>query len=145
MTAIWAFLQTLFGSARNAWRRGTGMRLYDRQGREVAHSGFGQRDERHMIFASTLGVFPAGMRPFGNGGEGLRAAVIDSTHRGLLLRLPLIFRGVVSDKMRRFGYHVIEAEGLQVDIAERFILDGEAFPGGCYQLSLGPKLRFVVP
>src|SRR5687768_2424902 len=145
VTAFWAFLQTLFGNARNVWRRGTPMRLYDSEGREVPHSGFGRHDERHLIFASTLGRFPAGMRPFGNDGEGLRAAVIDSTHRGLLLRLPLIFRGVVSEKIRRFGYHVIEAEGLQVDIAERFILDGEAFPGGRYELSLGPKLRFVVP
>ena len=85
------------------------------------------------------------MRPFGNHGAGLRAAVIDSTKRALLLRLPLIFRGIVSPKMRRFGYHVIEAEGVQIDITERFILDGEAFPGGRYQLTLGPKLRFVVP
>jgi len=145
VTAIWAFLQTVFGTAGNTWRRGTPMRLFDAHGREIAHSGVGRRDERHLVFASTLGRFPAGMRPFGNGGEGLRAAVIDSTHRGLLLRLPLIFRGLVTPRMRRLGYHVIEADGLQVDTAERFILDGEAFPGGRYQLSLGPKLRFVVP
>jgi diacylglycerol kinase (ATP) len=145
VTALWAFLQTLFGNAGNIWRRGTPMRLCDGHGRELPHSGFGRREERHLIFASTLSRFPAGMRPFGNDGEGLRAAVIDSTHRGLLLRLPLIFRGVVSEKMRRFGYHVIEAEDMQIDTGERFILDGEAFPGGRYQLSLGPKLRFVVP
>ena len=145
VTAIWAFLQTLFGNARNVWRRGTPMRLHDASGAELAHSGFGRRDERHLVFASTLGRFPAGMRPFGNHGAGLRAAVIDSTKRALLLRLPLIFRGIVSPKMRRFGYHVIEAEGVQIDITERFILDGEAFPGGRYQLTLGPKLRFVVP
>jgi hypothetical protein len=30
-------------------------------------------------------------------------------------------------------------------VAGRFILDGEAFPSGRYELSLGPKLRFVVP
>jgi hypothetical protein len=145
VTAIWAFLQTLFGRSGNAWRRGTPMRLYDESGRELAHSGFGRFGERHLVFASTLGRFPAGMRPFGEGGEGLRAAVIDSAHRGLLLRLPLIFRGVISGKMRRFGYHVAEADGLQIDLSERFILDGEAFPAGRYRLSLGPKLRFVVP
>ena len=75
----------------------------------------------------------------------MRAVVIDSTHRGLLVRLPLVFRGVISPRMVRLGYHVVEADGLQVDIADRFILDGEAFPAGRYQLSLGPKLRFVVP
>jgi hypothetical protein len=145
VTALWAFLQTLFGNARNSWRRGTPMRVSDAQGDELAHSGFGRSDERHMIFASTLGRFPAGMRPFGNDGEGLRAVVIDSTHRGLLVRLPLVFRGVISPRMVRLGYHVVEADGLQVDIADRFILDGEAFPAGRYRLSLGPKLRFVVP
>jgi hypothetical protein len=36
-------------------------------------------------------------------------------------------------------------ETLRLDIGDRFILDGEAFPAGRYQLSLGPKLRFVVP
>ena len=145
VTVIWALLQTLFGNARNVWRRGTPMRLLDEQGREVPHSGFGRRDERHLIFASTLDRFPAGIRPFGNDGEVLRAAVMDSSHRGLMLRLPLVSRGIVSERMRRLGYHQIAADGLQIDIAERFILDGEAFPGGRYRLSLGPKLRFVVP
>lgn len=145
LTAVWALLQTLFGRARNVWRRGTSMRLWDVKGRELPHSGFGRPDERHLIFASTLSHFPAGIRPFGRGGEGLRVAVIDSAHRGLLLRLPLIFRGFVSPRMRRLGYHVIAPDALELDIAERFILDGEAFPAGRYQLSLGPKLRFVVP
>jgi diacylglycerol kinase (ATP) len=144
-TAIWAFLQALFGSERNVWRRGTPMRLFDEQGHELPHSGFGRPDERHLIFASTLSRFPAGMRPFGNDGEGLRAAILDSTHRGLFLRLPLIFRGIISERMRHFGYHLIQADGLQIDVADCFILDGEAFPGGRYRLSLGPQLRFIVP
>ena len=145
LTAIWALLQTIFGNDSNVWRRGTQMRVFDGQGRELPRSEFGRHDERHLVFASTLSRFPASILPFGNHRAGLRAAVIDSPHRGLLLRLPLLFRGVISPKMRGFGYHVLEAEGLQVDIADRFILDGEAFPGGRYQLSLGPKLRFVVP
>jgi len=145
LTAIWALLQTIFGSASNVWRRGTPMRVFDADGRELEHSGIGRRDERHLIFASTLSRFPASIYPFGNEGSGLRAAVIDSPHRGLLLRLPLVFRGIINERMRSFGYHVLEADALQVDISERFILDGEAFPAGRYQLSLGPKLRFVVP
>ncbi len=145
VTAVWALLQTLFGSMGNVWRRGTAMRLWDRNGRELPHSGYGRRDERHLIFASTLTRFPAGMRPFGHSETSLQAAVIDKAHRGLLLRLPLIFRGLVSPKMRRFGYQVADAEDLKIDIADRFILDGEAFPAGRYRLSLGPKLRFVVP
>jgi hypothetical protein len=145
VTALWSLFQALFGGPANAWRRATPMRLYDGDSSELPHSGHGKRDERYLLFASTLGRFPAGMRPFGDPPQGLSAAVIDSAHRGLLLRLPMIFRGQVSERMRRFGYHVFRPETLQVDIAERFILDGEAFPGGRYGLSLGPKLRFVVP
>lgn len=145
VTAGWAFLQTLFGTAGNVWRRGTPMRIYDEQGRDLAHSGFGRRDERHLVFASTLNRFPGGIHPFGKRDEGLRAAVIDSANHGLLLRILQVFRGRVSEGMRHFGYHVVEGEGLQIDLGERFILDGEAFPAGRYRLSIGPKLRFVVP
>lgn len=145
LTAFWSLAQAFFGKADNVWRRGTPMRVIDDQGVELAHSGFGPSDERYFMFASTLSRFPAGMRPFGERGEGLRAAVIDTAHRGLLLRLPLVFRGLVGERLLRFGYHVIQDDALQLDIGDRFILDGEAFPAGRYRLSLGPKLRFVVP
>ncbi len=145
VTAIWSLFQALFGRAGNLWRRGTPIRLFDERGSEVPRSEFGERDERYLIFASTLSRFPAAIKPFGTGAGGLRLAVIDSAHRGLLLRLPLIFRGVVSPRMRAFGYRVLDAEGMEIDIGEQFILDGEAFPPGRYRLSLGPKLNFVVP
>ena len=145
VTAIWALMQGLFGSDNNLWRRGTAMRLFDAEGSELPHSGHGRADERFLMFASTLGVFPASIKPFGLDPTGLNAAVIDGAHRGLMIRLPLVFRGLISPRMRSFGYHVAPADGLQVDIADSFILDGEAFPGGRYRLSLGPKLRFVVP
>ena len=145
ITAFWSLAQALFGSAGNFWRRGTPMRVADDEGREVEHSGFGRPDERYFMFASTLGRFPAGIKPFGEGSTGLRAVVIDSAHRGLLLRLPTVFGSLVEEKLLRFGYHVVRSDALQLDIGDRFILDGEAFPAGRYRLSLGPKLRFVVP
>jgi len=145
ITAFWSLAQALFGRAGNLWRRGTPMRVTDDDGREIEHSGFGHPDERYFMFASTLGRFPAGMKPFGDSNEGLRAVVIDAAHRGLLLRLPVVFRSLVGEPLRRFGYHIVEAEALKLDIGDRFILDGEAFPAGRYRLSLGPKLRFVVP
>ena len=145
VTAFWSLAQALFGSADNFWRRGTPMRVTDDESREIEHSGFGRPDERYFMFASTLGRFPAGIKPFDEHGGGLRAAVIDSAHRGLLLRLPSAFRGLKAERLRRFGYHAFEADALQLDIGDRFILDGEAFPAGRYRLSLGPKLRFVVP
>jgi hypothetical protein len=145
LTAVWSLAQAFFGKADNHWRRGTPMRVLDADGTELPHSGFGKPDERYFMFASTLGRFPAGMKPFGDHHDGLRIAVIDSPHRGLLVRLPLVFRGWARDRLLRFGYHVVQADAFQLDIGGRFILDGEAFPAGRNRLSLGPKLRFVVP
>jgi hypothetical protein len=145
VTAIWGLLQALFGSERNPWRRGTPMRLFDSEGRELLHSGIGRVDERFLIFASTLGRLPAGIHPFGALKAALRLAVIDNSRFGLMVRTPMVFGGVISEALRRRGYHVHGMETLRLDIGDRFILDGEAFPSGRYQLSLGPKLRFVVP
>jgi diacylglycerol kinase family enzyme len=145
ITVVWSLLQALFGGPRNLWRRGTPMRLADARGGEIPHSGVGPVDERYLVFASTLDRFPAGLRPFAEAAGPLRVAVLDNSSRGLLLRLPLIFRGKVSERMRRLGYNVVTDESLEIDLSGRFILDGEAFPAGRYHLSLGPKLRFVVP
>lgn len=145
VTAVWGVLQALFGNERNPWRRGTAMRLFDAEGRELPHSGHGRPDERFLVFASTLVRLPAGIHPFGALKAALRLAVIDNSRFGLVIRTPTVFRGVVSESLRRRGYHVHGHETLRVDLGGRFILDGEAFPAGRYQLSLGPKLRFVVP
>lgn len=145
ITVVWSLLQALFGSRGNVWRRGTPTRLTDGRGREIPHSGIGLAHERYLVFASTLDRFPAGLRPFAQAPGLLRAAVLDNSSPGLLLRLPLIFRGKVSERMRRLGYHLVADDALEIDLGDRFILDGEAFPAGRYRLSLGPKLRFVVP
>lgn len=145
VTAIWGLLQALFGSESNPWRRGTAMRLFDVNGEELPHSGIGRADERYLVFASTLGRLPAGIHPFGALKGALRLAVIDNSRFGLVVRTPIVFRGVISDALLRRGYHVHGREALRLDLGDRFILDGEAFPAGRYQLSLGPKLRFVVP
>lgn len=121
------------------------MRLARGPGQDISHSGIGRIDERFLLFASTLTRFPAGLRPFPDIEGRLRIAVLDSSSRGLLMRLPLVFRGLISDRMRALGYHLLGGDRFDLDIGDRFILDGEAFPAGRYRLSLGPTLRFVVP
>ncbi len=145
VTAVWSLLQAIFGGERNVWRKGTPMILRDAAGRDIPHSGNGRLGERYLAFASTLERFPARLRPFGAVEGTLRVTMIDAASTALLVRLPLILRGYISEGLRRRGYHSFGAEALQIDIGERFILDGEAFPPGRYRLSLGPKLRFVVP
>ncbi|GAA0266329.1 diacylglycerol kinase family protein [Alteraurantiacibacter aestuarii] len=145
VTAIWSALQAFFGRQDNPWRRGTRMRLRDEAGVDLEHAGFAPADERFFMFASTLRTFPAGLRPFKDMEAALRVAVFDNSRRRLLLRIPAIFRGNVGEATRRGGYHTHGLEQLEFDIADRFILDGEAFPPGSYRVTPGPRLRFIVP
>ena len=145
VTVIWSVLQAFFGRKDNTWRRGTRMRLRGKDGLDLAHSGGAPLDERYFMFASTLETFPVGLRPFKGITTPLRLAVFDNSRRRLLRHLPAIFRGNVSDATRAKGYHTHGLAEFDFDIADRFILDGEAFPPGSYRVSSGQRLRFIVP
>lgn len=145
LTAMGSVVQAMFGGARNAWRRGTRMRLRGSDGRELEHHGGLPQDERYVVFASTLERLPAGLSPFRGLAGPLRLAVFDNPSRSLLLRLGSIYVGRASDATKKLGYHAFDEETVDLDIGEAFILDGEAFPPGHYCLSAGAKLRFVVP
>lgn len=144
-TTMWSAWQALTGAADNIWRRGTPMRLRDGAGRDLPRSDLGEADERYLVFASTLQRFPAGLRPFQGIGGRLRLAVLDHAGWGAMLRLPRLLAGHVGRNPARFGVHRFGLDRIEIDLGDSFILDGEAFPAGSYTLSLGPKLRFVVP
>lgn len=145
LTTGWTVLRALLGRGDAALRQPTRMRLSDESGRAVQHSGFGREDERYMLFASTLNHFPAGLRPFRRLPEGLRLAVMDVARTSLLLRVPFMVAGLVGSGSAKRGYHLMSGEAFTLDLGDRFILDGEAFPAGRYRIRLGPKLRFVAP
>jgi diacylglycerol kinase (ATP) len=145
ITTVWSLLQALFGGPGNIWRRGTRMRLRDPEGADLQHAGGLPADERYLMFSSTLEKFPAGLRPFKGIDAALRLAVLDNARRGLLLRLPRIFRGTAGRGARRRGFHAHGLDAFDFDISDRFILDGEAFPPGSYRVTPGPRLRFIVP
>lgn len=145
VTAIWSVLQALLGKAANPWRKGTHMRIRQGDGREVPHLGGLPEDERYLMIASTLKEFPAGLDPFRGLDDPLCMAVLDNPRRGLLLRIASLFRGTASAATLRRGGHLIGDTSMELDIAESFILDGEAFPSGHYQLSAGAPLHFVIP
>lgn len=145
VTAGWSILQALFGGKNNAWRRGTKMRVHQEDGSELPHLGGLPADERYLVFASTMQNFPAGIDLFRGISQPLRVGVMDNVRRGLVLRIGALMRGTASAATMRRGAHVLGAETLDIDLADSFILDGEAFPPGDYRLSAGAKLRFVVP
>ena len=47
--------------------------------------------------------------------------------------------------LERMGLHRCATTRILLDLGDRFILDGEAFPAGSYEITPGPALSFVVP
>lgn len=145
VTVFFSLFQMLFGRPGNVWRRGTRMQLRDAEGNELPHAGGGARDERYLVFASTLETLPAGLRPFKGIDAPLRLGVVDNSRRRLLLRLPAMLFGHIGKASQRLGAKAHGLEAFDLDISDKFILDGEAFPRGSYRVFSGPRLRFIVP
>lgn len=150
VTTVWGVLQALFGSDSNPWRRGAKARLLlsETPGgtmRDLPRSQWGQAESRAMIFLSSLNRFPAGLQPFGDCPGPLRLAVIDHLRRRVVAQMPWILRGYHSDRLESQGMHRRAAERIELDLGDKFILDGEVFAPGRYCVTPGPQINFVVP
>lgn len=146
-TAVWGVVQALFGSDSNVWRRGVPMRILLGDAREeLPHAGVGDPARRELLLASTLERFPAGLKPFGPLREGLKLVVFDHPRRRVIVALPYaIFAGHTPAWMKQLGFRQLVGESFVLDIDDKFILDGEAFPKGRYRVAPGPALDFIVP
>lgn len=146
VTTAWGVFQALFGTKRNRWRRGIGMKLLLGPDRKpLPHSGFGDPSLRWILVASTLGRLPVNMKLFGPYHEGLRIVVMDKARRRLLAMIPAVLAGKAPAWVTRAGVHFAQASEFELTLEDEFILDGEIFPAGCYDVAEGPELRFVVP
>ncbi len=150
VTAAFGVLQALFGFGRSAWRSQTAMRIFTgKQGDEVPHSGHGGKATRYAILVSTLSRFPLGMRPFGRQPQradgAINFAMVDAPRRRVVLMVPFMLAGWDRPGFARLGVHRGAAEEAVLELDDKFILDGEAFPAGRYRLRMGPKLRFIAP
>jgi hypothetical protein len=146
VTAAWGILQAMFGTARNRWRRGIGMEiLIGPERTPLPHSGFGDRANRWILVASTLGRLPVNMKLFGPYQDGLRIVVMDKARRRLLAMIPAVVAGKAPNWVTRAGVHFAKASEFELTLGDEFILDGEVFPAGRYHVAEGPELRFVVP
>lgn len=141
VTTFWSLGQAFLASAGNGWRRSTGIRLTDDADNPLA----GGEEQRYVLLSSTLQKFPMGLKPFGNQRQGLKLVVLDRPRRRSLARIPLIAFGRHPSNPGRLGYHWASPDSYLMQLDDRFILDGEAFPPGAYRISQGPELRFVVP
>lgn len=145
VTTAWGVLQGLFGSNRNVWRRGAAMTIaIGPEGTPLPHSGHGDPARRALLLAATIEHLPFGMRPFADL-TGLKLAVMDHPRRRLLAALPAMIAGWQHPWLDRNGIHRLSTNRIVLDLKERFILDGEVFTGGRYEITPGPQLSFVVP
>lgn len=146
VTTAWGILQAFVGGQNNPWRRGVEVKLFSgEEHKPFVHSGNGDSDRRQLILASTLERFPAGIRPFGDRGPGLKLAVLDQTKRRTLLMLPSVIMGKEVSDLEAKGFHQAAVSRFEMEIEDQIILDGEAFPAGRYTVEPGPELEFVAP
>jgi hypothetical protein len=147
LTIVWGVLKSLFGGRGNPWRAGTAMRLSvgpDR--RPLPRSLHGTPGRRYVLLVSTLDRFPLGIRPFGPLRDTLMVGLVDAPLRRVLAMIPLLASGLHRAGFARLGIHRLGLDQeLEMDIDDRFILDGEYFPAGRYILRQGSPLRFVIP
>lgn len=148
ITTAFGIVQALFGIGESPWRRITPMQI--RSGSEqndLPHSGHGKPEGRFLAGFTTLADFPLGLRPFrktGRAGE-INFLVFDAPLRRAVALVPLIFSGADPRFLDSLGVQRGADSEFQLDLGDRFILDGEFFPAGNYRISLGPELQFIVP
>lgn len=142
----WGVLQGLLGSDHNVWRRGVGLRLtLGPDHTDFVRSKYGDPRRRFVMMSSTLEKFPVGIKLFGPLRAGLKIALIDHPRRRIMALLPAILSGWNPAWLTGAGVHFVATDEYTMDIDDEFILDGEAYPAGCYIVSKGPELSFVVP
>ncbi len=144
LTAVFGIIQALFGFGKSPWRKISAMRLFA-DGFEVPHSTHGEAHRRYAAIFSTLETFPLGMKLFGKVTGTLKYGALDRPLRRVVLLLPFLLAGWDKPLFARLGVHRGAAEEAFLEVEDRFILDGEAFPAGRYRLRAGPPLHFVAP
>jgi diacylglycerol kinase (ATP) len=144
-TTAWVLIQALLGTDRNIWRRGVEMTIRTGEDRlPLPRTRWGDPARRMFVLAATLERFPFGAKPFG-AREGMKLVVVDHPRRRVLATIPAAAAGWDGDWLRANGVHRCATERIEIELADRFILDGEAFPAGRYEIVPGPALSFVVP
>ena len=146
VTAVSGVMQALFGIGKSPWRAQTGMRiLTGPEAQSLEHSGYGDCASRYAMVFSTLERFPLGMQLFGRAAGTLKYALLDAPLRRVVAMVPLLLTGWDRPFHARLGIHRGTLEEAILELEDRFILDGEAFPAGRYRLRPGPRLRFITP
>jgi diacylglycerol kinase (ATP) len=149
LTVASGMIMALLGIGRGPWRALSPTRIAKADGSELPHSRHGRAGERWAVGLSTLSRFPLGMQPFAGTGQGEDAAIAclaaDAPLRRVVATAPAILAGAGGPRFTALGIHRDASQAFELELAGRFILDGESFPPGTYRVGLGPVLEFLVP
>lgn len=146
LALVWGIGQTLFGSGRSSWRRGSRMDIHYGDGADRMHGTTPDGSaNRYLLLASTLERLPIGLKPFGMPRAGLKTLLIDAPPRRLAATFLPLLSGSQAEKLDDAGYHRVDARSLKLDIETSFVLDGETFPAGAFTVREATALRFIIP
>ena len=134
----WSICQTLFGSAANEWKTGEPMRIRKEGGEPIDCS-------LYLLLASTLERMPLGLKPFGRVRRGLKVLAIDAPPRWIVATLLPLLAGSERSWLSSAGYHRADPGRFDISTANGFILDGEHYAGGEFEVRTGEPLHFAVP
>lgn len=148
LITAFSVLQALLGIGPSHWRQVTPIRYFPGRVDEAEEAPMGQHGKpghRYAVLISTLTRFPLGMRPFASFSGAVNYALLDAPIRRAVAMVPALLMGWDRPTLLKLGAHRGTSEEGVLELGDRFILDGEAFPPGRYRLRLGPQLQFVVP
>jgi hypothetical protein len=135
-----AIAQTMFAGANNAWRAG------DRIGITDLGDGTAAEHDLYLLFGSTLRRLPIGLRPLGGEADGLNILAVEAPPRLLPLAVPAILAGREGGWLARAGYHHRhDARPTRLHLPGGFVLDGERYAPGSYEVRAGTPITFVTP
>ena len=137
LTLALAVDRALTGRPDNAWRAGEEIAVAVDDG--SPHAG-----RRFILMASTLERLPLGVRPFGRAPEGLGWLDIEAPARRLSAMLWPVLRGREDPRLEALGYRRGGARRLSLGFSQPFVVDGELFPAGRVEASLGDPIRFAL-
>lgn len=146
VTTVFGILQAMFGIGPSPWRKCWKFRIFaGADGTELPHSGHGDIDMRYALLISTLTNFPLGMKLFGRHKSGLKYLLVDAPLRRVAITSPFVMAGLDRPWLAGLGVHRGKLEQTVMEVQDNFIMDGEAFPPGRYNLQMGPALKFIAP
>lgn len=146
LSILWTAGKVVFGRDDDAWRAGRHMAIrYGGDARALHDAPLDSEGPRFIALFSTLERMPLGVRPFGPARPGLKACVVDAPPRHFLRNLTRAIAGSEAETLERHGLHRVDASQVDIDLEGGFILDGERFPAGRYQLREGAPVPFVAP